>query len=81
MKIVSIEIQQVSGNSTDLTRCIEEFDEWRGGAGLMSCGASDQQMIDQIIAQCEDFIESHKPHFDWCEMTVTVSDPMELEDQ
>lgn len=80
MKIVSIEIQQVSGNSTDLNRCIEEFDEWRGGAGFLSCDASDEKMIDQIVAQCEDFIEQHKPHFDWCEMSVVVTDPVDLED-
>ena len=79
MKIVRVEIQQVSGNSTDLTQCIEEFDFWRGGAGLLSCDASDQQMIDHIVGYCEEFIEEHQPHFDWCEMRVLVADPHEPE--
>jgi len=79
MKFVRIEVHQVAGNSDDLNRCIEEFDHKRSGNGLISCDASDQQMIDQIVLQCEAFIEEHKPHFDWCEMKVFVSDPIEAE--
>mgnify|MGYP003152283577 CR=1 FL=1 len=79
MKFLDITVQQTAGNSDDLNRCIEEFDHKRGSNGLISCDASDQQMIDQIVLQCEAFIEEHRPHFDWCEMRVLVGDPYELE--
>ena len=72
----TIEVIQVSGNSDDLNRCIEQFNEWRSGAGLMSCGAFDQKMIDQIVERCEDFIKEHEPHFYGCEMSVMVTDPI-----
>ena len=31
MKFVTIEVQQTAGNSDDLSRCIEEFDDKRCG--------------------------------------------------
>lgn len=79
MKFVDITVQQTAGNSGDLNQCILEFDIQRGGNGFRSCDASDQQMIDQIIGYCEEFIKEHQPHFDWCEMRVVVGDPYELE--
>ena len=79
MKFVDITVKQTVGNSDGLNRCIEEFETKRCGNGLMSCDASDQQMIDQIVSYCEEFIEEHKSHFDWCEMRVLVSNPYELD--
>ena len=79
MKFVTIEVQQTAGNSDDLSRCIEEFDDKRCGNGSMSCEAADQQMIAQIVMQCEDFIKEHQAQFDGCDMRVVVSDPFELE--
>ena len=49
------------------------------GNGSMSCEAADQQMIAQIVMQCEDFIKEHQAQFDGCDMRVVVSDPFELE--
>jgi len=79
MKFVDITVKQTVGNSDDLNRCIEAFETKRCGNGLMSCDASDQQMINQIVVYCEDFIEEHKPHFEWCEMRVLVTDPYTFE--
>lgn len=72
MKFVRIDINQVSGNSDSLNQCISEFDENRAGNGFLSCDAADQQMINQITMQCEEFIVEHQPHFDWCKMEVLV---------
>tara|TARA_B100001093_G_scaffold75777_1_gene66570 strand:+ start:353 stop:595 length:243 start_codon:yes stop_codon:yes gene_type:complete len=80
MKFVDILVEQTAGNSDDLDRCILEFEIRRSGNCFFSCDASDQQMIDQIVGHCEEFIEEHRPHFDWCEMRVLVGDPYELED-
>ena len=79
MEFLDITVKQTVGNSDDLNRCIEEFETERYGNGLMSCDASDQQMIDQLVNCCEEFIEEHKPHFEWCEMRVLVSNPYELD--
>jgi hypothetical protein len=70
MKFVTIEVQQVSGNSNNLDRCIEEFNDRRCGNGFMSCASDDFQMIEQIVSQCTDFINEHQPYFDWCKMEV-----------
>ena len=79
MEFLDITVKQTVGNSDDLNRCIEEFETERCGNGLMSCDASDQQMIDQLVNYCEEFIEEHKPYFEWCEMRVLVSNPYELD--
>lgn len=73
MKFVTIEVQQTVGNSDDLNRCIEEFNDRRCGNGLMRCNVSDQQMIDQIVEYCDEFIAEHQRHFDWCKMEVVHS--------
>jgi hypothetical protein len=69
---VQINIIQTAGYSPDLYTCLDQFDERRAGDGLLTCLASDQQMIDQITEMCNDFIMKHQPHFDWCEMKVVV---------
>ena len=69
---VQINIIQTAGYSPDLYTCLDQFDERRAGDGLLTCLASDQQMIDQITEMCNDFMTEHQPHFDWCEMKVVV---------
>jgi TolA-binding protein len=69
---VQINIIQTAGYSPDLYTCLDQFDERRAGDGLLTCLASDQQMIDQITEMCNDFMTKHQPHFDWCEMKVVV---------
>ena len=68
-----VRVVQISGNSKDLDQCIENFDTLRGGQGLLSCDNEDQRMIDQLTTQCRDFIESHQPDFEWCEMEIVFT--------
>ena len=63
-------VEQVSGDSKDLERCIEDFHTLRAGQGLLSCSNGDQRMIDQLTCLCEDFIRDHQDNFDWCKMEI-----------
>ena len=77
-KFVTVSVSH-GGGCVDLLACIDQFDAERAGNGRFACSADDQKMIDQLVLDCEAFIQEHQPHFDWCDMGVEISHPFDFE--